>query len=586
MNNPTDSTLALTAEEAQFVLPWAQWFAGTLRCCSPCALRFAGASRPALYAASDAALASALGLPLPEPGGSSGAAPEAAAPAAVCPTCLGALTCLPTQTNSNRSESSSNHACGLRDTLLTSRLAAGHDDASGFRLHVQLPPSLCGVRDHAAWFLAQAALAHVTAAAADAAPTADATAPVATDPPLPDHGDAPQTNNQATGTTPQVVAASPSSAWPSAWPKPSPPPPAPLSSAGDYRGTLPPRASSQVVPLKDALKWRLGTRLPSVLNLPMLPQPAQARPSISSSINGAAAYSAAAGAASASGDTLAAATIAYGDISVAELNALDLCVEPAVGSGLHAIQSAKADGLLAELLQLDSASEQYGSRGGGFGNGGKKRARSGWNGSNSSNSGGGKGGKGGKGGGGKWAKGDDTGKGFGGKGNQGEGNGGEERNGEQGSDRTSTADVVAASAEEASASATATEEPAANAAVAAAVAATTAAAAAASLPNGESMNKRCECLSEAEQRGLAAWLADQMIPAPPLPSQFSVVAEAHGHSGPEVNTSTTASTATNTTANGGPSSSDDGNIRNVEAAASALEWTCSWQRPPIFLGGR
>ena len=578
MANSTECTLALTAEEAETVVPRAQWFASTLHCCPSCALRLAGANRSTLYTASDAALAAATGLPLPKQVDSSGVAPDAAA-AAVCPTCLGALTCLPT-TSSIPESSSGDRECSLRNTLLASRLAAGHEGASGFRLHVQLPPSLCGVRDHAAWFLAQAALARTAEGAAGAAP-AEAAAAAAAAPPTLDPDGAAQTI-QATGASPVVTATS--SARPSTWPDPNPPQSVSLSQGGHK--ALPPRASSQVVPLKEALKWRLASRLPSVLNLPMLPPPAQAKPSSVSFNGGAAAYSAAAGAASANGDTLAAATIAYGEVTMAELNALDVCVEPAVGSGPFAIASATADGLLADLLDLASASEQHGSRGGGFGNGGKKRGRGGWNAGDNGKGGSGKGGNGK--GGGKWAKGNDNGKGFWGKGSQGGAKGGKGQDEEEDNHITSTADVVAVNGGEKSAetdlAATATLDAAAAAATAAAAAAT-AATAAASMPNGESMNKRCEGLNDAGQRNLATWLAAQIHLPPPL--QASAPEGALDKSAPKVKSSTTSTTSTTTMAGTDPQllPSADGGGGNVEAT-SALAWTCSWQRPPIFLGGR
>jgi hypothetical protein len=105
------------------------------------------------------------------------------------------------------------------------------------------------------------------------------------------------------------------------------------------------------------------------------------------------------------------------------------------------------------------------------------------------------------------------------------------------------------------------------------------------MPNGESMNKRCEGLNDAGQRNLAAWLAAQIHLPPPL--QASAPEGALDKSAPKVKSSTTSTTSTTTMAGTDPQllPSADGGGGNVEAT-SALAWTCSWQRPPIFLGGR
>jgi hypothetical protein len=441
-------------------------------------LRLAGAHRPALYAASDAALAAATGLAAP----ASAAFTTSAVP---CPTCLGAMACLPT----GRSGDPSSGGCALAVALRASRVAAGHADVSGFRLHVQLPPSLCGVREHAAWFLAQAAFAQaaqdalafaaaqaavaqaVAAGSAPAAFTEAETAAEAVTVPGAAAG-ALLPAQPAKAFSPPLAAAA--SGWPAGWPVPGAPPGAGLLT----------RASSRAVPLKEALKWRLASRLPHTLGLPALPPPAWAT---GASAGHALRASSDAAAASARGESPFAVAAAFGVVAVSELCALDLCVEPSVEPSVAALSdapsgAAAADGQLAELLGLGPASDQRGGSGGGFGGGGGKRARGGWDAG---------------GGGGKWAKG-----GKGGKGSKGGKGGKRERDAS-----TSAADAVVSDDAVASSAAKGSTEAATAAAAAAA------ADAAASVPNGEAMNARCEAMNADGQRALAAWLAAQAAPA-------------------------------------------------------------------------
>jgi hypothetical protein len=340
---------------------------------------------------------------------------------------------------------------------------------------------LCGVRDHAAWFLAQAAFAQaaqdtlafaaaqaVAAGSAPAASTEAETAAEAVTVPGAAAG-ALLPAQPAKAFSPPLAAAA--SGWPAGWPVPGAPPGAGLLT----------RASSPAVPLKEALKWRLASRLPHTLGLPALPPPAWAT---GASAGHALRASSDAAAASARGESPFAVAAAFGVVAVSELCALDLCVEPSVAALSDApSEAAAADGQLAELLGLGPASDQRGGSGGGFGGGGGKRARGGWD--------------AGGGGGGKWAKG-----GKGGKGSKGGKGGKRERDAS-----TSAADAVVSDDAVASSAAKGSTEAATAAAAAAA------ADAAASVPNGEAMNARCEGLRADGQRALAAWLAAQAAPA-------------------------------------------------------------------------
>jgi len=205
--------LQLTAHEEAELVPTAAWVQAAIpRCCARCALRLSGATRPDLYACTTAALVAATGLLAAEPVDP----PRRHDGYSCCPVCLGFLGCLDDDRGGHENSgggcgvtpaavggpeatavtaaaasssppaeiaaaaAASSASIGLRAELLRSKALAGHQDVSGFRLHLQVPPEL-ELRDQAAkCFLQKRAAATTTttvAAAAAASAAAGALAP-------------------------------------------------------------------------------------------------------------------------------------------------------------------------------------------------------------------------------------------------------------------------------------------------------------------------------------------------------------------------------------------------------------------------
>eukprot|EP00613_Pedinella_sp_CCMP2098_P065995 CAMPEP_0171987622 /NCGR_PEP_ID=MMETSP0993-20121228/275481_1 /TAXON_ID=483369 /ORGANISM="non described non described, Strain CCMP2098" /LENGTH=965 /DNA_ID=CAMNT_0012640567 /DNA_START=302 /DNA_END=3199 /DNA_ORIENTATION=+ len=304
--------LQLTAHEEAELVPTAAWVQAAIpRCCARCALRLSGATRPDLYACTTAALVAATGLLAAEPVDP----PRRHDGYSCCPVCLGFLGCLDDDRGGHENSgggcgvtpaavggpeatavtaaaasssppaeiaaaaAASSASIGLRAELLRSKALAGHQDVSGFRLHLQVPPEL-ELRDQAAkCFLQKRAAATTTTTVAAAAAASAAAGALA--PPIDTETSAAATTTEtavaeAAGTTEATTETAATASCQEiggttllqSSSSSSPPPPQVAQTTNVWlRSFAAPGGGGHglgwCVELKDALKWRLSARLSS-----------------------------------------------------------------------------------------------------------------------------------------------------------------------------------------------------------------------------------------------------------------------------------------------------------------------------------